>query len=75
MLLILSFAKDLGRSKTMRVYFVLPAPDVIAAILMSDRREALSGAAGGLTRPVPDGSVRLAVWEKNKEKADRGKSA
>ncbi len=61
MLLILSFAKDLGRSKTMRVHFVLPAPDVIAAILMSDRREALS--------------VRIAVWKKDKEKADRGKSA
>ncbi len=61
MLPIPSYAKDPGRSRTMCVHFVLPVPDVIAAILRSDRREALSG--------------RIAVWKKDREKAAGGKSA
>lgn len=73
MLLILTFVKDLGRSKTLGVYYVLLALDLVAAILLFDKREMLSSIASGLTRLVLDGSIGLAIWAKYKDKAARGR--
>ena len=73
MLLILTFAKDLGKTKTLCVYYVLLALDLVAAILLFDKREALSCIASGLTRLVLDGSIGLAIFAKYKDKAARGR--
>ena len=73
MLLILIFAKDLGRTKTWVVFYILLALDLVVAILMFDSREVLSSIASGLTRLVLDGSIGLAIRAKYKDKAARGK--
>ena len=73
MLLILTFGKDLGRTKTWSVFHVLIALDIAIAILMFDSREALSSIASGLTRLVLDGTIGLAIRAKYADKAARGK--
>ena len=73
LLLILTFAKDLGRTKTLGVYYVLLALELIVAILSFDSREGLSSIASGLTRLVLCGSIGLAIWAKYMDKAARGK--
>ena len=73
MLLILTFVKDLGRTKTWSVFYLLLALDLVTAILMYDSREALSSIASGLTRLVLDGSIGLAIRAKYMDKAARGK--
>lgn len=73
MLLILLFGKDLGKTKTWCVFYVLIALDLVVAILMFDSREALSSIASGLTRLVLDGSIGLAIRAKYSDKAARGR--
>lgn len=73
MLLCLTFAKDLGRTKTLTVFFVLLALDLVAAILALDNRELLGSIASGLSRLVLDGSIGLAIYAKYRDKASRGK--
>lgn len=72
-LLILTFVKDLGRTKTWSAFYVLLAVDVAIAILMFDKREALSSIASGLTRLVIDGTIGIAIRAKYEDKALRGK--
>ena len=73
MLLILIFAKDLGRTRSWCVFYVLLALDLIVAILTFDGREALSSIASGLTRLVLDGTIGLAIRAKYADKAARGR--
>ena len=73
MLLILIFAKDLGRTRSWCVFYVLLALDLILAILTFDGREALSSIASGLTRLVLDGTIGLAIRAKYADKAARGR--
>ena len=73
MLLILTFGKDLGREKTWCAFYILLALDIAVSILMFDSREALSSIASGLTRLVIDGTIGIAIVEKYKDKATRGK--
>lgn len=73
MLLVLSFAKDLGRTNTWVVYGILLTLDLVVAILSFESREVLSSIASGLTRLVLDGSIGIAIYTKYKDKASRGK--
>ena len=73
MLLILTFAKDLGRTKTWSVFCILFVLDLVVSILTFDGREALSSIAGGLTRLVIDATIATAIYSKYKDKATRGK--
>ena len=73
MLLILTFVKDLGRTKTWTVFYILLALDLVVAILTFDSREALSSIASGLTRLILDGTIGLAIRAKYMDKAERGK--
>ena len=73
MLLILTFAKDLGRTKTWSVFCILFVLDLIVSILTFDKREALSSIASGLTRLVLDATIAIAIYSKYKDKATRGK--
>ena len=67
------FAKDLGRTRSWCVFYVLLALDLIVAILTFDGREALSSIASGLTRLVLDGTIGLAIRAKYADKAARGR--
>ena len=73
LLLILSFVKDLGKTRTQCAYYILLALELALAVLLFDSREALSSIASGLTRLVLAGSIGIAIWEKYKDKAARGK--
>jgi len=72
MLLILTFGKDLGRTKTWSVFFILLALDLAGAILTLVNREALPGMVSGLARLVMDGTIGLAIRAKYMDKAERG---
>ena len=73
LLLILTFVKDLGKTRTQCVYYILLVLELALAILLFDSREALSSIASGLTRLVLAGSIGIAIWEKYRDKAARGK--
>ena len=73
MLLILTFAKDMGKTKTWTVFCILFVLDLIVSILAFESREALSSIASGLTRLVLDLTIATAIYSKYKDKAARGK--
>jgi len=72
-LLILSFGKDLGRTKTWSLFCILIALDIAVGILMFDSREVFSSIHSGVTRLLLDSTIGFAINLKYKDKAARGK--
>ena len=70
-LLVLRFVKNLGERNTMLVFHVLVTLEVVLAIAMFDKSEALSSIAGSLTRLVLDSCIGLAIREKYADKTAR----
>lgn len=71
-LLVLGFVKDLGAQKTWVVFYVLLALEVVLAIVMFNKAEAMSSIAGSLSRLVLDVTIGLAIRAKYADKAARG---
>ena len=70
-LLALRFIKNLGKTKTWILFFILLALEVVLAVLSFDKNEVLSSIAGNLSRIILDGTIGIAVYEKYADKARR----
>ena len=72
MLLALGFVKDLGEQKSWIIFWVLIILEVVLAVVMFDKNEAMSSIAGSLSRLVLDASIGLSLRAKYADKAARG---
>ena len=70
-LLALLFIKDLGKTKTWIIFFILLAMELVLAVLTFDKNEVMSSIAGNLSRLVLDGTIGIAIREKYADKAAR----
>ena len=70
-LLALRFIKDLGKTRTWIIFFILLALELVLAVLTFDKNEVLSSIAGSLSRLVLDGTIAIAIYEKYADKARR----
>ena len=70
-LLALLFIKDLGKTKTWIIFFILLAMELVLAVLTFDKNEVTSSIAGNLSRLVLDGTIGIAIREKYADKAAR----
>ena len=70
-LLALRFIKDLGKTKTWIIFFILLTLEIVLAVLTFDKNEVLSSIAGSLSRIILDCTIGIAVYEKYADKAKR----
>lgn len=70
-LLALRFIKNLGKTRTWIIFFILLALELVLAVLTFDKNEVMSSIAGNLSRLVLDGTIGIAIREKYVDKALR----
>ena len=70
-LLALRFIKNLGKTRTWIIFFILLALELILAILTFDKNEVMSSIAGNLSRIILDCTIGIAIYEKYVDKAAR----
>ena len=72
-LFILTFIKNLGKTKTMIFFYILLALEIALGIIMFDKNEVLSSIVGELSRLVLIGTIGIAITAKYADKAARGR--
>ena len=70
-LLALLFIKDLGKTRTWIIFFILLAMELVLAVLTFDKNEIFSSIAGNLSRIMLDCTIGIAIYEKYADKAAR----
>ena len=70
-LLALCFVKNLGKTRSWCIFYILLALEAVLAVVMFDKNEVISSIVGNLSRLVLDGSIGFAIREKYEDKAER----
>lgn len=70
-LLVLRFIKNLGKTRTFIIFFILLALEIVLAVLTFDKNEIMSSIAGNLSRIILDCTIGIAIYEKYLDKAAR----
>ncbi|MBQ7699904.1 MAG: hypothetical protein IJT49_06140 [Clostridia bacterium] len=70
-LLALRFIKNLGKTRTWIIFFILIALELVLAVLTFDKNEVMASIAGNLSRLVLDGTIGISIYEKYADKAKR----
>ena len=70
-LLALRFIKNLGKTRTWIIFFILIALELVLAVLTFDKNEVMASIAGNLSRLVLDGTIGIGIYEKYADKAKR----
>jgi len=71
--LLLALAPNLGRQKTWIIFYIGLALQIVLAIVIFEKAEALSSIVGSGTRLVLHGTIGLLIQRKYADKAARGR--